>query len=380
MQHILEEWWKRWSTIHCTPSCFYSWYFAFGCSLSFILWRIGAVCPSAQAGDTWELQQGLHLHIFMSNLVLFKRCTTQEPKMSPSCFHSHSRKGSPMTHSHAVLIHWQLPSWQQNATFTKLYKSLLLSGASWTKTEYIFTARTRFWANFLHFVAKRYDTYVKETFIFCSLTAVRSWGMWKKAPLSIQTEDRAVEIHGKRYWLCTWGPWLCYTCCTHSPGPVLANLYSCAFLHFRLCKANQAGRGCEGLPAPQLQMLPKPPQSSALSSAETCSWNCQITELFLRKDLECMHSWKSKGSQEKAICIEPICYFTNWYLLSFNFTLPYLPLQPVCSRQSIHFTVAIAEPLVLCSRTLCHSFNLEMCCINCLHMWLLIVFKQPANT
>lgn len=51
MQHILEEWWKRWSTIHCTPSCFYSWYFAFGCSLSFILWRIGAVCPSAQAHE-----------------------------------------------------------------------------------------------------------------------------------------------------------------------------------------------------------------------------------------------------------------------------------------------------------------------------------------
>lgn len=146
-----------------------------------VLYSLENWCSVPKRPGTWELQQGLHLHIFMSNLVLFKRCTTQEAKMSPSCFHSHSRKGSPMTHSHAVLIHWQLPSWQQNATFTKLYKSLLLSGASWTKTEYIFTARTRFWANFLHFVAKRYDTYVKETFIFCSLTTVRSWGMWKKS-------------------------------------------------------------------------------------------------------------------------------------------------------------------------------------------------------
>lgn len=117
-----------------------------------------------------------------------QRCTTQGAKMSPSCFYSH--------------CHWQpyymftwspipltVPSWQQSATFIKLCKSLLLCVASWTSTEYIFTARTRFWANFLYSLAKIHDIYVKETFIFCFIIAVRNWGMWIKLSF-IQTEDR----------------------------------------------------------------------------------------------------------------------------------------------------------------------------------------------
>lgn len=199
----------------------------------------------------------------------------------------------------------------------------------------------------------------------------------KKTLLYQFKEDRAVEIHGKRHWLCTWGPWLCYMC-SHTVQALCWQTLT--VVHFYTSgsaeptKLEGAVRGCLHhsckcyLNHPNILLSPL--QRPDLGIAKL---------LNQRKDLECMHCWKSKGSQEKAICIEAICYFTNWYLLSFNFTLPYLPLQPVCSRQSIHFTVAIAEPFVLRSRTLCHSFNLKMCCINCLNMWLLIVFKQPVN-
>lgn len=97
---------------------------------------------------------------------------TQGAKISPSCFYSVVR---------AALWHVHMQSCSTgSATFIKLCKSLLLSVASWTSTEYIFTARTRLWANFLHSVAKIYDIYVKETFVFCSLIAARNWGMWIK--------------------------------------------------------------------------------------------------------------------------------------------------------------------------------------------------------
>lgn len=92
--------------------------------------------------------------VFSVSPIAFRHWAVLSPMLS-NCpiltlksYCSHSHKGRPMTPPHAVLIHWQLSSWQQNATFIKLCKSLLLSVASWTSREWIFTARTRLWEKF----------------------------------------------------------------------------------------------------------------------------------------------------------------------------------------------------------------------------------------
>lgn len=144
---------------------------------------LGAPCPLflgelVQCAQVPRQQaQGLHLHIFMSNLVIFTRMYNPRGKDVPILFLQPLSQGQPYYMFTWSPIPLTVPSWQQSATFIKLCKSLLLCVASWTSTEYIFTARTRLWANFLYSVAKIHDIYVKETFIFCFIIAVRNWGM-----------------------------------------------------------------------------------------------------------------------------------------------------------------------------------------------------------
>lgn len=157
----------------------------------------------------------------------------------------------------------------------------------------------------------------------CSLS-FRELGYVKKTLLYLLKRkiESVVEILVKS----TCGPWLFYTCLhTHSPGPVLANPCSPAFLLFWLYQASQARRDLEGLPVPQLQMLPKSPQSSAFSSEGTCPWNCKVTEP--EKSPE-----RASEVRRKKSVVTPCSILLTDNLFSFNFTFPYLPLQPLCSR------------------------------------------------
>lgn len=142
-----------------------------------------------------------------------------------------------------------------------------------------------------------------------------------------------------------------------------------AVMHFYTSDSTKPAKlegALEGLPAPQLQMLPKPPQSSAFSSAETCPWNCQVTEP--EKSLVSCTAERAREVRRKQSVVTPFAILLT-DTCSVSILHSPISLCSLCvpgANQPIHFTVAIAKPLVLLSRTLMfNSFNLEICCINC---------------
>lgn len=168
---------REYHTLH-TPLCFLQ-LVLYLCVLPVLYslenWCSVPKCPGSRHRRSATGTASSHFHV--KSCDLHKDVQPKGQPKGPILFLQPLSQGQPYYMFTWSPIPLTVPSWQQSATFIKLCKSLLLCVASWTSTEYIFTARTRLWANFLYSVAKIHDIYVKETFIFCFIIAVRNWGM-----------------------------------------------------------------------------------------------------------------------------------------------------------------------------------------------------------